>query len=67
MDVGACQLSLLRLMALMMEVRRFFGTSAIPQVGSDKADLIAVLPNVTLEFCNTINLQLGLMPVLMPG
>ncbi|MCB1551938.1 MAG: hypothetical protein KDJ26_08075 [Alphaproteobacteria bacterium] len=44
----------------------FFGTSAIPQVGSDKADLIAVLPNVTLEFCNTINLQLGFDAGTMP-
>jgi hypothetical protein len=37
----------------------FFGTSHIPQVGSDRADLIMVLPNVTLDFCTTINRQLG--------
>lgn len=37
----------------------FFATSAIPQVGSDKADLIAVLPNVTQEFCEIANAQLG--------
>ncbi|OIN85634.1 MAG: hypothetical protein AUJ12_08805 [Alphaproteobacteria bacterium CG1_02_46_17] len=37
----------------------FFGTSAIPQVGSDKAELIAVLPNVTPEFCQAMNTLLG--------
>ena len=37
----------------------FFGTSQIPQVGSDKAELIAVLPNVTQEFCDVVNTQLG--------
>jgi len=36
-----------------------FATSAIPQVGSDKADLIAVLPNVTEAFCTVMNAQLG--------
>jgi len=37
----------------------FFATSQIPQVGSDKAELIAVLPNVTSAFCETMNSQLG--------
>lgn len=37
----------------------FFGTSRIPQVGSDKTELIAVLPNVTESFCKTMNAQLG--------
>lgn len=33
----------------------FYGGTALPAVGSDKADLVAVLPNVTLAFCNKIN------------
>lgn len=37
----------------------FFATTDIPQVGSDKAELVAVLPNVTEGFCVTINQQLG--------
>ncbi len=37
----------------------FFATSEIPQVGSDRAELIAVLPNVTQAFCQTINSQIG--------
>lgn len=37
----------------------FFATTRIPQVGSDRAELIAVLPNVTQAFCQTINRQLG--------
>lgn len=37
----------------------FYGTTHISQVGSDRAELIAVLPNVTQEFCNVINSQLG--------
>ncbi len=39
---------------------QFFGTTDIPQVGSDKAELIAVLPNVTLDFCMMMNRQLKL-------
>ncbi len=39
---------------------QFYGTTDIPQVGSDKADLIAVLPNVSLEFCKIVNHQLKL-------
>lgn len=37
----------------------FFATTDIPQIGSDKAELIAVLPNVTQGFCSVINTQLG--------
>ncbi len=39
---------------------QFYGTTDIPQVGSDKAELIAVLPNVTRDFCVMINRQLKL-------
>ena len=38
----------------------FYGTTNIPQVGSDKAELIAVLPHVTADFCAQINKDLGL-------
>ena len=33
----------------------FYGGTALPSVGSARADLIAVLPNVSLQFCNAIN------------
>lgn len=33
----------------------FYGGTRIPGVGTNRADLIAVLPNVTLQFCNRIN------------
>lgn len=33
----------------------FFGHSALPDVGTDAADLIAVIPDVTDEFCTKIN------------
>ena len=33
----------------------FYGGTQIPQVGSDRADLIAVLPDVTKQFCDKIN------------
>jgi hypothetical protein len=33
----------------------FYGGTAIPGAGSDRPDLVAVLPNVTLQFCNKIN------------
>lgn len=43
----------------------FTGNTRIPQVGSDRADLVAVLPDVSLAFCNRVNKSLGLttMPV----
>jgi hypothetical protein len=37
----------------------FYGANALPQVGSDSAELIAVLPNVTTAFCAKINDQVG--------
>lgn len=37
----------------------FYGSTALPQAGSDSADLVAVLPNVTTEFCSKINTQVG--------
>ena len=33
----------------------FYAGTHLPQIGGSKADLIAVLPNVTLEFCRKIN------------
>ncbi|MCB1532043.1 MAG: hypothetical protein KDJ35_04145 [Alphaproteobacteria bacterium] len=33
----------------------FYGGTHLPGVGSDKPDLIAVLPNVTAQFCSRIN------------
>lgn len=44
----------------------FYGTTAMPQVGSDLPELIAVLPNVSLEFCQAVNLQLGFAAGTMP-
>lgn len=37
----------------------FFGHSALPNAGSDNADLIAVLPNITPEFCDLINTKIA--------
>lgn len=37
----------------------FYGHTALPEVGSDAAELIAVLPNVTSEFCARINSDIG--------
>lgn len=33
----------------------FYGGTRIPGAGTDKADLIAVLPNVTAQFCDKVN------------
>lgn len=44
----------------------FFGTTRIIQVGSDRADLIAVLPNVTEGFCKAMNSQLGFNAATQP-
>ncbi len=33
----------------------FYGDTDVPGIGSDKADLVAVLPNVTALFCTEIN------------
>lgn len=37
----------------------FFASTDITQVGSDKSELVAVLPNVTETFCQAINSQIG--------
>lgn len=37
----------------------FTGSSRIIQVGSDRSELIAVVPNVTEVFCKAVNAQLG--------
>ncbi|MAI61187.1 MAG: hypothetical protein CBB87_01705 [Micavibrio sp. TMED27] len=37
----------------------FYGTSAVPSIGTSAADLIAVLPNVSVDFCNSINERNG--------
>jgi len=39
----------------------FYGHSALPFAGSDRADLIAVLPNVTDAFCDAVNMSIGYM------
>lgn len=33
----------------------FYGTTSAPGVGTDRADLIAVLPNVAKSFCDAVN------------
>jgi hypothetical protein len=38
----------------------FYGNTALPQAGSDAAELIAVLPNVTSDFCDTANEMIGI-------
>ncbi|MGQ0527849.1 MAG: hypothetical protein ACT4OY_07495 [Alphaproteobacteria bacterium] len=37
----------------------FYGGTAVPGAGSSKADLVAVLPNVTEQFCEKINRMNG--------
>lgn len=37
----------------------FYGGTALPNVGTDRAELIAVLPNVTEDFCEAMNRRLG--------
>ena len=37
----------------------FYGGTAVPGVGSARADLVAVLPNVTQQFCNKVNQMAG--------
>lgn len=44
----------------------FYGGTALPEVGSDRAELIAVLPNVTAEFCAKINEMNGYDPATQP-
>lgn len=40
----------------------FYGGTAIPGVGTSRADLIAVLPNVNQQFCDKINALSGQPP-----
>lgn len=44
----------------------FYGNTHLPDVGSGKAELIAVLPNVTENFCALINSQNGYDPLVQP-
>ncbi len=37
----------------------FYGNTALPDVGSDEAELVAVLPNVSAEFCTAMNRSIG--------
>ena len=37
----------------------FYGNTAIPQMGTDAPELLAVLPNVTEDFCQQVNLING--------
>lgn len=37
----------------------FYGGTRMPEVGSDKAELLAVIPNVTQDFCDLVNESLG--------
>lgn len=37
----------------------FYGNTALPNVGSDKPELVAVLPNVTDDFCKKVNADEG--------
>ncbi|PCJ99357.1 MAG: hypothetical protein COA45_04780 [Zetaproteobacteria bacterium] len=37
----------------------FYGHTALPHVGSDRAELIVVLPNITQAFCERINNIIG--------
>lgn len=43
---------------------QFYGGSDLPSVGSDRADLIAVLPNVSRQFCEAVNVANGQSVVL---
>ncbi len=44
----------------------FYGNTALPEVGSNAADLIAVLPNVTQAFCEKINAVIGYDTTIQP-
>lgn len=37
----------------------FYGNTALPDVGSDAAELIAILPNLTTDFCDKANEMIG--------
>jgi hypothetical protein len=44
----------------------FSSSMEVPQVGTDEADLVAVLPEVTVETCSAINHLLSLTPANTP-
>tara|TARA_B100001778_G_scaffold317188_1_gene304692 strand:- start:11 stop:706 length:696 start_codon:yes stop_codon:yes gene_type:complete len=44
----------------------FYGHTALPEVGTSAADLIAVLPNVTQSFCESYNKTLGYDEAVQP-
>jgi hypothetical protein len=44
----------------------FYGHTALPGVGTDRADLIAVLPNLTQEACDKVNEMTGYEAVDQP-
>lgn len=37
----------------------FYGRTALPDVGTSRAELVAVLPNLTSGFCNQLNKMIG--------
>lgn len=45
---------------------QFYGNSALPQVGSSRPDLVAVLPNITADFCAEINRANGYAAGVVP-
>lgn len=45
----------------------FFGTTAAPDIGTDRADLVAVLPNLNPEFCRVLNGMIGFEEGTQPG
>jgi hypothetical protein len=44
----------------------FYGGNSLPNVGSLRPDLVAVLPNVTKSFCEAANKTLGYAPTIIP-
>lgn len=50
-----------RIMVGAGRIWEFYGTTAIPNVGSPRPELIAVLPDVTQKFCEKVNASLGLI------
>lgn len=46
---------------------QFIGTTAMPEVGTNAAELMAVLPNVNEAFCKTVNKVIGYQPDVEPA
>jgi hypothetical protein len=44
----------------------FYGDTVLPEVGSDEPELIAVLPNVSQEFCEGVNRLIGYDSAVQP-